>query len=441
MAKEKPIIRKHLNADALRETLRKRFEDIEDTRVNPNISLPDALMSGFAVFALKDPSLLAFDERRQDPDSNLATIYGIEHVPSDSQMRGIIDNVPPESLRPCFTDICREVRRGKALDVFRFLNDHYLLSFDGTGYYSSNKIHCPNCQVKHHKNGTVSYSHQMLSAVLVHPDRAEVIPVMPEPINKQDGEQKNDCELNAAKRFFPAFRQDFPLLKVIAVGDGLTANAPLIRLLRDYHFGFILVAKPGDHVFLFKQMEEAYTAGKAQVVTFFDPQTSKLHHFRWLNQVALNESNLDVVVNFLEYWEISTDGKIQQFSWVTDLELVEQMVWEVMRGGRARWKVENETHNTLKNQGYHYEHNFGHGEKHLAVNFVLLMLLAFLVDQVQQLSCSLFQAVWEKMGSKRRLWDEMRHLFHSFAFSSMLELLEAMLQGIVKQKPVLGDSS
>jgi hypothetical protein len=441
MTKEKPILRKHLNADALREKLRKRFESIEDTRVNPDISLPDALMSGFAVFALKDPSLLAFDERRQDPQSNLYSVFGIQRAPSDSQMREILDDVASDSLRPAFSDLFQEVQRGKALEAFRFLNGHYLLSFDGTGYFSSNKIHCPNCQVKNHRNGTVSYSHQMLSAVIIHPDHAEVLPVMPEPINKQDGETKNDCELNAAKRFFPAFRQEHPLLPVIAIGDGLTANAPLIKLLLLCGFGYILIAKPGDHAFLFKQMEDAFASGKAQVLTFFDPQTGKLHHFRWLNQVSLNESNLDVAVNFLEYWEISQDGQIQSFSWVTHLELSPDIVWDVMRGGRARWKVENETHNTLKNQGYHYEHNFGHGVKHLAVNFVLLMLLAFLVDQVQQLSCPLFQAVWEKMGSKRRLWEEMRHLFHSFTFASMTDLLEAMLRGIIKQKPILIDGS
>jgi hypothetical protein len=441
MAKEETNIRKHLNADAMRETLRERFKAIEDKRVKPNISLADALMSGFAVFALKDPSLLAFDERRQDPASNLGSVFGIERVPTDSQLRYILDEVDPSSLRPCFADLFRCVQRGKGLEAFRFLGDQHLLSFDGSGYFSSTKIQCPNCQCKHHRNGTVSYSHQMLSAVLVHPDLAEVLPVMPEPINQQDGQEKNDCELNAARRFFPAFRQDHPNLKVIAVGDGLNANAPLIRLLVLWDFGFILVAKPGDHAFLFKRMEEAYMAGTAGVLTVWDEPTGKLHHFRWLNQVALNESNPDMLVNFLEYWEISQGGKIQTFSWVTHLQLNEEIVYEVMRGGRARWKVENETHNTLKNQGYHYEHNYGHGQKHLAVIFVMLMFLAFLVDQVQQLSCALFRAVWEKMGSKRRLWDEMRHLFHSFAFSSMCQLLEAMLKGFVKQKPTLADSS
>jgi hypothetical protein len=434
-------LRKHLNADALIDTLRQRFATLPDGRVQPTCSLPDALMSGFALFALKDPSLLAFDKRRQEPNSNLHTVYGIGQVPCDSQLRTILDPVDPELLRPCFTDIFRHIQRGKALEEFAFLDGHYLLSFDGSGYFSSQKIHCPHCLEKRQRDGTVTYHHQMLAAVLVHPDFREVIPLMPEPILKQDGDTKNDCERNAAKRFFAAFRRDHPYLPVIATGDGLTANAPLIRLLNGQDIRFILGAKPGDHEFLFQKMETAFVTGQSQSVTWSDTASDTIYHFRWLNQVPLNEANPDVLVNLLEYWEIR-DGEVTfHGSWVTDLELSETTVWLIMRGGRARWKIENETFNTLKNQGYQFEHNFGHGEQHLSVVFGVLMLLAFLSDQTQQLCCTLFRAVWAKAGSKRQLWDEMRHLFHSFAFTSMRELYEAILRGFAKQKPVLLDDS
>ena len=100
-----------------------------------------------------------------------------------------------------------------------------------------------------------------------------------------------------------------------------------------------------------------------------------------------------------------------------------------MRGGRARWKVENETFNTLKNQGYHFEHNYGHGKKHLSVVFAALMMLAFLIDQVQQLGCALFQAVLDKKGSRKRLWEHMRALFKTLEFNSMAQLFKAILYG------------
>jgi hypothetical protein len=434
------MVRKHLDWDVLLKGLRERFDTVPDSRSKDHtISLADALMSGYAMFALKDPSLLAFQERIKD--RNLRGIYGIEHVPSDTQMRVILDPVDPECLRPCFTDVFRELQRGKALEPLVYYQGCYLLPLDGTGYFSSEKIHCPSCLVKQHKNGKVSYSHQMLGGAIVHPDFAEVIPLMPEPIIKQDGSTKNDCERNAARRFLGKFREEHPHLPVIVTEDGLSSNGPHIEDLKHYRMHFILGVKPGDHAALFERMTAAAEAGTASVLTLLDPDTGILHHFRWLSQVPLNDSHPNLLVNFLEYWEVGPDGKVQYFSWVTDLDLSDDSVWFIMRGGRARWKIENETFNTLKNQGYEFEHNFGHGEINLSVVFAILMMLAFLVDQVQQLCSTLFRSVWQKFGTKRLMWDRMRALFYSFAFDSMRELIEALLAGVEKQKPTLLDGS
>ena len=105
---------------------------------------------------------------------------------------------------------------------------------------------------------------------------------------------------------------------------------------------------------------------------------------------------------------------MKHFTWITDLHVNLRNAWLFARGGRARWRIENETFNTLKNQGYHFEHNFGHGQQNLSVVFAMLMMLAFLVDQAQQLCCPLFRAVWEKLGSKRALWDNLRSHFRHF---------------------------
>ena len=105
------------------------------------------------------------------------------------------------------------------------------------------------------------------------------------------------------------------------------------------------------------------------------------------------------------------------------------------QGGRCRWKIENETFNTLKNQGYHYEHNYGHGQKNLSVVFSMLMMLAFLVDQVQQLACPLFQTVLKKVGSKRVLWERLRSHFWHFTFQSIQHLYQVMLYDLAKEVP------
>jgi hypothetical protein len=108
-----------------------------------------------------------------------------------------------------------------------------------------------------------------------------------------------------------------------------------------------------------------------------------------------------------------------------------------MRGGRARWKSANETCNTLKNQGYNFEHNDGHGERHLSVVFAMLMRLAFLVDQAQQLWCAWCRAVWMKLGSKRMLWERMRALFYDYALTSMRQRFAALLYGFQKSSPIV----
>jgi len=433
-------IRKHLSASGLFQLLYSGFEEIEDHRAEElvEISLADTLMSAFAMFSLKDPSLLAFDERRRT-DGNLKRVYGLEAVPCDTQMRTTLDEVEPSAVKSEFKDVFRELQRGKELEKFVFMEGCYLLSLDGTGYFSSKKIHCDSCLEKvNKKTGEVTYHHQMLGAAIVHPDLKEVILLAPEPIIKQDGETKNDCERNAAKRFFDQLRKDHPHLRLIVTEDSLSPNAPNIRALEGHDLRYILRVKEGDHVFLFEKVAEAHRAGRTTEVEYHGGGVK--HRFRFLNQVPLNKSNRDLVVNFVEYWEIK-DGETQHFCWITDFTVTTENVFQIMRGGRAYWKIENETFNTLKNQGYHFEHNFGHGKKNLSVVFALLMMLAFLVDQAQQLACRLFQAVLKKEGSRRSLWDHVRSLFYSLEFDSMESIYRALLYGYRVEGLVVFDDS
>ena len=407
-------------------TVRSGFGQIADHRAaNASISLSDALMSGFGMFALKDSSLLEFDGRRTK-DQNLKQIYGLKAVPSDTQMRTILDPISPEGIKPVFKEVYQVVKQNGVLEQMKYLG-HYLVSLDGSGYFSSKEINCANClERKNSKTGEITYHHQLLAGAIVHPDKETVIPLAPEPIIKQDGQAKNDCERNAAKRFMAQLRADYPDEPFIITEDALSANAPHIKELKKHNLRFILGVKAGDHAFLFEQVEQAHQAGQATEYEVTHKGVS--HRFRFINQIRLNASNQDVRVNFIEYWEIKGD-KVQHFCWITDLTVTKLNVFDLMRGGRARWKIENETFNTLKNQGYNFEHNYGHGKQNLSVNFALLMMLAFLVDQVQQLAFPLFQAVLKKEGSRKRLWQHMRALFYTLEFASLEDIFRALLYG------------
>jgi hypothetical protein len=435
MAIVAPKARKHLSADALFHLVRSGFATIPDPRRDHgDISLTDALMSAFAMFSLKAPSLLAFDKERAE--GNLHTIYGIERVPCDTHMRELLDPISPKWLRPVFKSVFRQLQRGKALEAMTFLEGHYLLALDGTGYFYSPTIHCASCLQKVHRNGSVTYSHQMLGAAIIHPDQRAVIPLMPEPIVNRDGTDKNDCERNAAKRFVAKLRQDHPHLKFIVTEDSLSSNAPHIETLHAHGLHYILGVKAGDHASLFQQVQAAEHAGRVTYYERHDRARGLVHRFRFVNDLPLNASHPDLRINFIEYWEIG-DKKVQHFSWVTDLRVSRRNVFHLMRGGRARWKIENETFNTLKNQGYNFEHNYGHGTQNLSVVFATMMMLAFLVDQTQQLCCALFQAVWAKLGSKRLLWERMRALFYDYALASMRQLFTALLYGFTKSSPLV----
>ena len=200
---------------------------------------------------------------------------------------------------------------------------------------------------------------------------------------------------------------------------------------------YILGAKKGDHSFLFEHVDATEKNGQISQFEYISKEKPDIiHRFRFINQVPLNESNPDLLVNFLEYWEITPNNR-HHFSWITDFTLRQTNVYQIMRGARARWRIENETFNTLKNQGYNFEHNYGLGKKNLSMVLAMLMMLAFLVDQTQQLCCALFRAAWKKLGSKRALWENMRSLFQDFKLDSMEMLYKALFYGIKLQKPII----
>ena len=434
MALVAPKGRKYLSADALFGLVRRSFASIPDCRPREtDIAFTDALMSAFAMFSLQSPSLLAFDKERAE--GNLHTIYGMERVPCDTHRREMLDPVSPKSLRPVCKRIFRQLQRGKAREERAFLDGHDLLALDGTGSFASTTMHGASCLHKVPRSGAVTYGPQMLGAAILHPDCRAVIPLMPEPIVNQDGTAKHDGARHAAKRCMAKGRQDHPHLKCIVTEDSLSANAPPIETLQDHDLRSIVGVKEGEHPLLFQRVEAAEHAGRVTYDERPDRAAGLGQRLRFVNNVPRNASTAAVRVNVIEYWETG-DAKVQHCSWVTDLRVSKRHVLHLMRGGRARWKMEHETCNTLKNQGYHFEHHDGHGTKHLSVVLAIVMLLAFLVDQTQQRCCALLQAVWAQLGSKRRLWERMRALFYDYRLDARRELFAALFDGFEKPHPI-----
>ena len=435
MKKRSIRIKSKLNQNSLIDLIHNNFKSINDERAdNKSIELGDALMSSYAIFSLKSPSLIQGIKDINSDERNLKSIYNISQVPSDTQMRDIINEIDSKEIKPVFHKVFRRLQRSKELHKFHFMGDYYLISGDGTEYFKSEKLQYNNCLKRKKRNDVIEYYNQLYGAAIVHPDIKQVIPLAPEAILDEDGSTKQDCERNASKRWLKDFKKDHPKLKAIIIEDSLSSNAPHIKTIRELNFEFILGVKNGDHKFLFNHVAEQKKNDKVIEHTIIEGD--KTHVFSYINNVPLNASNKDVKINFIEYWEINNKtGKKQHFSWVTSFELTKKNIYDIMRGGRARWKIENETFNTLKNQGYHFDHNFGHGDKFLSTNFVLLMMLAFLIDQTCEISCNLFRAALKVAETRRYFWEKIRRLFDSFLFDSMNQIYEAIYYGI--EKPVV----
>jgi hypothetical protein len=413
------------------ERVKNSFSKIQDKRQKHKIeiSLRDYLMSGIALFILKCPSLLQFDKEFRTPfddieKNNLKKLFDIKKVPSDTSLREVLDNVEPDKIKPAFKQVFKTIKKHNHLKEFKFYGSSILLGLDGTGFFSSNEISCSGCMTKEHSDGTITYYHQALCAAFMHPESKQVIPLAPEPISNKDGQKKNDCERNAAKRILKHIREEHPNLNITITEDALSSNVPHILELQKYGFHYILGIKKGNAKKFIENIEKEKKLGNLTNYVVESEQLTK--EYKFINNMKMQTKEGEVTVNYFEVTETNKKGDKKFFSWITDYEVTESNVEILEKGGRCRWKIENETINTLKNQGYNFEHNFGHGKKYLCNTFALLMMLAFAIDQASEICCDDYKKARIRFITKRRLWEKMRTLFGFIPMQSFNEFIKIL---------------
>ena len=236
--------------DTIINLVRVGFKTVTDPRRdNLTYPLPNLLNLSFAMFSLKDTSLSTFKEQFNVRAENLQRVYGVESLPGDTALREGIDEVNPKDLQKLFNPLLDFLRDKGVLKKRHVLSQYTVVSVDGTSHYCSGIKGCPQCMVKHHRNGKTSYYHQLLGAVAVHPEQSTVFPVACEAIVKQDGSTKNDCELNASKRIIPQIRAAFgDKEQIITVFDALYINGPHIKALGTENMRYIIGTKGQTYV-------------------------------------------------------------------------------------------------------------------------------------------------------------------------------------------------
>ncbi len=386
------------------------------------------MLSGLACMYFQSQSLLEFQRKMQNhhQKNNLKSMFNVNDLPTDNGMRNIIDSVNPEvAFRPIFKELFNKLQRGKHLEQYQTLPGKYLLNVDGTQYFSSKEISCKKCLTR----GTVKNSyhcHQALQAAIVKDGLRQVIPVMPEDICIQDGAKKEDSEVNAFYRFIDKFRKDHDKLGIIINADGLYATTPVIEKIHSHNANYIFRAKPKQHKTL---MNNLTSIDKSKVYT-----TSRRNNelvIEWVNDIELF-SGTKQRTNYIAAWELvpqkNGTKKVQYFGkWITDLEITNKNAKIILDAARARWKIENECFNSLKNHGYNIEHNYGHGKNNSCYNFYNFTLLSFLMHQIHQLTDSLFQKLRLKYSRLASLWHQVGAFVNRLYFTNLEALWEFLI--------------
>ena len=399
----------------------------------------DLALAAFACFFFQCPSFLAFQRLMQQGRgcNNAHTMFGVDTLPTDNQIRTVLDSIDPTRLHSVFDDTFAFLQQLNLVESWRSFGNTLLLALDGTGYYHSHIIKCPSCSTKQHRNGSISYSHSALLPALVQPGCPHVIPLPSEFIVPQDGHHKQDCELVAGKRWITAMAPRYRHLGITLLADSLYAVHPFIELVTAHEMDFIFVSKPSEHKHLYEDIEFHQKLGNVAHIRR-QQWTGKARQwltYRYLNEVDLGAKQDTIKVNWAGLTVTDHSGQVTaQYAFITNHQITLENVEELIEAGRCRWKIENENNNTLKTKGYHFEHNFGHGKKHLSTTLLTLNLLAFLFHTVLELTDIQCAQLRQALPRRDTFFQHIGTLTQYLCFASWDSLLAFMIRAL-KQGP------
>jgi hypothetical protein len=425
-------MRQSLTVDAFVQRLKGKKLTDKRTGQNVQYQVNDAALAAFAIFFMQSASFLAGqrDLQRSKGKSNAQTVFQMAQIPTDTHIRNLLDPVAADEWSDEYRFLLNELAESGYLNEWRVLNGRLAFSLDGVYYFSSQKISCPRCQIKERGEGERLYTHSAITPVVVAPGSAHVLPYVPEFITPQDGQEKQDCELNAAKRWVQREQATLRLYQAVLLGDDLYSKQPLCAWIEASQCAFIFVCHRQSHPTLYAVVDAIAELGRLPTFSYrqWNGRHGEIWTYRYLNALPLRSGEEALSVNWCEVviTHEETDGVLYRNEWVTNLSLDETNTPEIVACGRARWKSENENNNVLKNHGYHLEHNFGHGQKHLSTTLLTLNLLAFLLHTIAHVADEVYQQIRRSLGSRRTFFNDIRALMRYLIFPDWHSLLSFM---------------
>lgn len=414
------------------------FEHFPEHRAGNNwrYELSDAGMGAFSVFFTQCPSFLARQQELKlaKGRSNAEKLFALRRIPSDNQIRNLLDPVEATHLGRFYRHTFEALERAGILSKLRSYSDQLLIALDGTEYFSSKKIHCKNCNHRILQDGKTNYYHSVLTPVIVQSGNEHVISLEPEIIVPQDGHEKQDCEIQAGKRWLEKNGDYYAKRGSTILGDDLYSRQPFCQAVHDRRLHFILVCKPDSHPNLYETVDFQAVQGvlATKVVRKWNGRYAEIHTYRYANQLSLRGDQASMEVNWCELTTTREDTGEQHYknAFITDFEVTHMNVEALVRDGRARWKIENENNNVLKTKGYHIEHNFGHGEQHLASILLSLNLLAFLMHTILDLVNEQYRAIRQALGRRKTFFQDLEALLRYVFFDTWEEVFLFMFKGL-----------
>ncbi len=405
---------------------------------NTQFEMADIALSAFAVFFTQCPSFLSFQQNMEQAQgrNNARSLFQVGRIPSDNHIRQTLDPVAPRHLFSLFDELHQAFEKDGLLKAMRAVQDTRLIALDATWYFSSQSksIHCPNCSCLRHTDGTTTHFHSAITPVIVSPGHSQVVPLRPEFIVPQDGQVKQDCEINAAKRWLCAHAAGYSTGNDTLLGDDLYAHQPFCRQVLLHGFHFLFTCKPASHAHLNSWIEGLQANGQLQALKLKLKGKSNRwehHQYRWANGAPLTDSDDALKVNWCEVTITDANGAVRyRNALITDWKITEGNVAGLVAAGRARWKIENEHNNVLKNRGYHLEHNFGHGKAHLASLLLTMNLLAFGLHTLLDLTDESYRLIRSTVGARRKFFTHLEALTTYLYFETWERLMNFMMRGL-----------
>src|SRR6202049_4827313 len=401
---------------------------LPDQRKGPrrdgDYTIADIGLAAFSIFFMGSRSFLGHQQALAEGHgrSNCETLFGMSPIPSDNYIRLMLDGASPAAFDGLFI---KAIEAAGPLTPFQCLNGRVLIALDGTEHFCSRKIKCEQCSTRRRSDAGTKYSPAFLGASMVAPGHKQVLPLPPEFIAPQDGAEKQDCERNAAKRWLARHAAAGATLRPGYLGDDLFACQPIVAAIRDAGGNFILTCKPSSHQTIAEYLHGAELQEHRQTIGKRGKRTTTI--YRWLNAVPLRATDDALPVNWFSIETLNAKGKRTYYnSFVTDLAITSDPVAELAACGRARWKIENETFNVLKTNGYNLEHNFGHGKETLASVLVVLNLLAFGFHTAARLAVLAWRPAVVRRGATYRFFEHLRTITAYVVFQNWDHLLRSI---------------